>query len=47
MSLELLTLLTVLVAMLGTIACALIRARTAREGHIADVAREIIRSWRR
>jgi hypothetical protein len=42
---ELLTLLTVVVAVLGAIACALIRARAAREGHLADVAREIIRWW--
>jgi len=40
-------LLTTALLVLGAIACEHIRARTAREGHLADLAREIIRRWRR
>lgn len=47
MSTALLALLTVVVIVLGSIAIEHIRARTLREGHLVDLAREIIRRWRR
>jgi uncharacterized membrane protein YoaK (UPF0700 family) len=45
--LALLYLLVVIVIVLGSIADEHIRTRTAREGHLVDLAREIIRWWRR
>lgn len=46
MSPALLALLAVLVAVLGSIAVEHIRARTARERHLAEIVREAIRRWR-
>ena len=47
MSPELLNLLRAITIVTGLIVCALIRARTAREGHLAGIVREIIRKLRR